>query len=100
VRLRDAAVGGPARVSEAGRRAGAVRAGGLLQEGEVPDGADIVEALVLTERDPGRVVAAVLEPLEAVEEKRLAGPRPDVSDDSAHLKPSFVEKRSSPLLNE
>ena len=100
VLLRDAAVRGPARVAEAGGGDGAVPARRLLQEAEVADRADVVEARVLAKHDPGRVVAAVLEALEAVQEERLAGPRPHVSDDSAHLKPSFVEKRSSPLLNE
>ena len=44
VRLGDAAVGGPARVAEAGRRARAVRAGGRLQVLDAADGADVVEA--------------------------------------------------------
>src|SRR5207244_7945169 len=96
VLLRNPAVCGPARVAEARGRDGAVPARRLLQEAEVADRTDVVEARVLAEHDPRGVVAAVLEALEAVQQERLAGPRPHVSDDSAHLKPSFVEKPSSP----
>ena len=67
----------------------AVRPRRVLQVLEVADRADVVEPVVLEERDAGRVVAAVLEPLEALEQERLALPAADVSDDSAHLKPPF-----------
>jgi hypothetical protein len=36
---------------------------------EVADGADVVERVVLAKHDPGRVVAPILEALEAVEEQ-------------------------------
>jgi hypothetical protein len=84
VRLADAAVSRPARVPEAVARGGAVRPRGGLEVLQVADGADVVEPVRLAERDPGRVVAAVLETLEPVEEQLLALPRPDVSDDPAH----------------
>ena len=64
-------------------------AGRLLQRLEVADGADVVEPVVLAQRDPGGVVAAVLEPLEALEQQVLAGSLPDVSDDPAHAESSF-----------
>ena len=63
--LVHAAVRGPARVAEPGRGVRAVRPGGSFRLREVADGADVVEAVVLEQRDPGRVVAAELEPLEA-----------------------------------
>src|SRR5256885_11689503 len=52
---------------------------------EVADCADVVEPALLTERDPCRVVAAVLEPAKAAEQQRLGLSRAHVSDDSAHL---------------
>ena len=77
------------------------RAGGRLQLVEVPDRADVVEAVSFEQRQPGRVVAAVLEALEAAEEEALRGARADVSDDPAHpnllrraRSPSCCEKRS------
>jgi hypothetical protein len=84
VLLGDSAVRRPARVAEPRRRFRAVQRGCSLQVAEVADGADVVEGVVLTQHDPGGVVTAVLEALEAVEKERLACPGPDVSDDSAH----------------
>ena len=84
VLLGDAAVRRPARVAEARRRGRAVRSGAGLQVLERADGADVVEPVVLEERDPGGVVAAVLQALEAMEQERLALTRSDVSDDPAH----------------
>src|SRR5437870_679888 len=85
VLLRDRAVRCPARVAEAVIRRRAVRAGGLLQELEVPDGADVVETVLLAQRDPSGVVAAVLEPLQPVEQEILCLTTADVTDDPAHL---------------
>ena len=59
------AVRRPARMTEAGRRGRAVRACGALEVGEVPDRADVVEPVLFEQRNPGRVVAAELESLEA-----------------------------------
>src|SRR5439155_10066066 len=56
----------------------------LLQVVEVADRADVIEAFVLEHGETGRVVAAVLEALQAVDEKRLDPSRADVSDDPAH----------------
>ena len=83
--LRHAAVGGPARVAEPGRRRRRCRAGTLPQVLEVPDRARVGEAVRLEQRDPGGVIAPVLEALEAVQQEGLAFTRPDVSDDPAHL---------------
>ena len=85
VPLGDAAVRRPARVAEPVTRMGAVRACRLHQVAEVADGADVVERVVLAQRDPGGVVASVFEPAQAFEQKRLRVARPDVSDDSAHV---------------
>jgi hypothetical protein len=104
VLLGHAAVRGPAGVAEAGRGDGAVRAGRLAEEGEVSHRADVVEPVVLEEREPGRVVAAVLEPLEAVEQKVLRRSPTDVSDDAAHPEAPLYRLRgchsgrSSPLI--
>ncbi len=89
VLLGDAAVRGPARVTEAVARDGAVRAGHIDEILEVSDRPDVVEAVVLPERDPGRVVAPVLEAPQPLQEERLGLSRPDVSDDPAHLGPTF-----------
>ena len=82
VRLGDAAVRRPARVPEPGGRGRAVRAGARLQVPERADRADVLEPARLEEGDPGRVVAAVLQALEALQQQRLALTRSDVSDDS------------------
>ena len=87
---RDAAVGRPARVAEPRRGGRGAVAGRELQVLEVADGARVLEPVVLEQGDPGRVVAAVLEALEAVEQQVLALTRPYVSDDSAHWRFSFV----------
>ena len=85
VLLRDTAVRRPARVPDAGGRRRAVRPGPLLQVVEDADGTHVVEAAGLEQREPGGVVAAVLQPLEPLQEKGLAFTRADVSDDSAHV---------------
>jgi hypothetical protein len=63
-----------------------VRACGDLQELEIADCAHVLEPAVLAKRDPGGLVTAVLEPLQALKEKLLRGPTTDVSDDPAHPK--------------
>src|SRR5256885_13418035 len=85
VLLGDAAVGSPARMAETRRRGRAVVAGRLLQGLEIADRANVVESYVLAKCEPGRVVAAVFEPLETAQEELLRLPLPDVSDDPAHL---------------
>ena len=84
--LGHGAVCRPARVPEPVVRVGAVGSGRLHQVAEVADGAHVVERVVLAQRDPRGVVAAVLEPAQPFEQKRLRVARPDVSDDSAHVR--------------
>jgi hypothetical protein len=61
IHLRHGAVRRPARVTEPVVRVGAVGAGRLDEVAEIADGPHILELLVLAQRDPGGVVAAVLE---------------------------------------
>src|SRR5581483_9362850 len=84
VRLADAAVRRPARVPEARRRRRAVVARGAAEEREVADRVHVLEPGSLEQRDPGRVVAAILESFQPSEQELLTGPLADVSDDSAH----------------
>ena len=88
VLLGDAAVRRPARVTEAVCVRPGVRAGRVLQVLEVADRANVLEPVVLAQRDAGRVVAAVLEAAQPFEQERLRLSRPDVSDDPAHWPPS------------
>src|SRR5262249_30870533 len=85
VLLRDPAVSGPARVPESGTCDRAIRARRRLEALEIADRADVVETILLEERDPGRVIAPVLEALEPVEQERFRCSRPYVSDDPAHV---------------
>ena len=94
VLLGDTAVRRPARVPETGRGLGAVGTGDLLQSLEIADGPDIVEAVLLEQREPGGVVASILEALEAAEEKTFRLPPADVSDDPAHPTFSLRSTRS------
>ena len=84
VALGDAAVRRPARVAEAVMRVRAVRAGRGDEARRGCRRRERIELAVLAQRDPGGVVAPVLEALQAVEEKRLRLTRSDVSDDPAH----------------
>ena len=54
---------------------------------EVADRMHAADVAVGDERQPRRVVAAVLEPLEPLEQQVAAFARPDVSDDPAHETP-------------
>ena len=65
----------PTRVADAGGRGGAVAARGLLQLLEVADRSDVVETALLEQADARRVVAAVLESLETLEQQLLRSPR-------------------------
>ena len=82
--LGDCAMRRPARVAHAVARDGAVRAGGVDEMLQVADRADVVETVGFTKGDPGRVVPAILEPPQPVQEQRLRFPRTDISDDPAH----------------
>ena len=85
VQVIRAAVGRPARVGEADA---GVRRPVLHRRGEVGELAHLLldekVAGLGDERDPGRVVATVLEPAKTLEEDRPRGPRTRVPDDSAH----------------
>src|SRR5262249_2444535 len=82
--LGDAAVGCPAGVGQAQRP---LEAPGLLelllQHADAPDGAADVD-LAVEDRDPGRVVAPVLQALEALDQEGPGLLVPDVGDDPAH----------------
>ncbi len=82
--LGDLPVRGPACVAEPGRRLRAVVLRDLLQVLEVSYRSQVVEALVLDHREAGRVIASILEALQAVDQERLRSAGPDVSDDSTH----------------
>ena len=69
-------VGRPAAVAALGHR--------LLELGEVADRANGVDLTVHEQRQAGRVVPAVLEHLEPVQQQVTAGPPADVSDDPTH----------------
>src|SRR5690606_18116394 len=47
--------------------------------------ADVQSADIIDHGDAGRVIPAVLQPLEALDEQRLGDLLPDVSDDPAHV---------------
>ena len=89
VLLGDSAVRGPAGVADAGGAAQVpVRARHRVAELlEVADRVHAADVAVCHERQPSRVVAAVLEPLEPLEQQVAALARPDVSDDPAHETP-------------
>ena len=94
VLLGDATVRRPARVGDTGggRRGGDGDAASVLvavldrgaQVDEVADRTNAVDLAVLDHRDPGRVIAAVLELLESGDQQVATRPPPDISDDSTH----------------
>ena len=83
VGLRRTAVGGPARVADAGRGGRAVRARDLLEHAQIADRADDLELIAVDQRDARGVVAAVLETLEPADQERLADACAGVADDAA-----------------
>ena len=88
------AVGGPARVADAGRRGRAVRARDLLEHAQVADRADDLELVAVDQRDAGRVIAAVLETLESADQKGLAETPSGIADDAAHSRLLPVARRT------
>ncbi len=85
VQVVRAAVGRPAGVGEAdGRVRRAVGDGGLEVDQLAGPLLDEQVAGVVHERDARRIVAAVLEPLEALDQDRARLPRAGVADDAAH----------------
>ena len=89
VRGGHAAVGGPAGVADARRwrRCRSFPPAAVAQLGEVADRAHRLDDAValVEEREPGRVVPAVLQALEAGEDELTAGAPADVPDDPAHV---------------
>ena len=82
--LGDASVGRPAGVGQPQRaRETPDRLQPLLKVADPPDRAADVQ-LPVENGHPGRVVPAVLEPLEPLDQQRLSGLGADVGDDSAH----------------
>ena len=94
VGLRRPAVGGPARVADAGRGGRAVQPRDLLEDAQVADGAHDFEFVAVDQRDAGRVIAAVLEALESADQKGLAETPSGIADDSAHDGFSPVARRT------
>ena len=95
VQVVRASVRRPARVGESdGRVRGPVGDGGLEVDQLAGALLDEQVAGVVHERDPGRVVAAVLEPLEALDEDRARLPRTGVADDAAHTIESPLSLRT------
>jgi hypothetical protein len=71
-------------VPDTGRRRRVEQVGDRAQLGEVADGTDQLDVvLVVDERQACRVVAAILESFEAGEQEWLARPVADVADDAA-----------------
>ena len=64
------------------RRGGELR----LEVLELALGAPALEPAVLERRDAGRIVAAVFEPLQRIDDRACDRPGPENPDNSAHLK--------------
>ena len=87
VLLGHAAVRRPARVADARRGARGDAAGLELEVLELADRLDRVQALTPDQADPGRVIPAVLQPLQTVQEPLLGSAPTHISDYSAHSRP-------------
>ena len=77
-------VGRPARVPEPGRAREVPRLDRGSQVLELAHRAHDLDRLSVVDREPGRVVAAVLELGKPIEQNGSRLPRPDVTDDSTH----------------
>jgi len=84
VELRDAAVSRPARVRDADRPALRRRRPVALQPGDHADALANVERPILDQRNPGRIVAAIFEALQAVDQETARRFDADATDDAAH----------------
>jgi hypothetical protein len=87
VLLGHAAVRRPARVADARRGARGDAASLELEVLELADRLDRVQALTPDQADPGRVIPAVLQPLQTVQEPVLGSAPTHISDYSAHSRP-------------
>ena len=83
VELRRPAVGGPARVGDAHHALGLLRPNALLEDRDLADGARQVR-LVVQDGDAARVVAAVLKPLQTLNQHFASGLVSNIADNSAH----------------
>jgi len=85
VQIIRAAVGRPTRMREAHPR---VRRSVGERRGEIGELAGLLldeeSALLIHERDPGRIVAAILETAQAFQEDRARGAGSGIADDAAH----------------
>ena len=85
VLLGGAAVGGPAGVPDAPVAVERLRGEARRQVAELARGAAALEAAVLHDGDAGRVVPAILQPAQAVQDHGDRVPPAHVSDDAAHV---------------
>ena len=99
----DRSVGRPSRMPDPARARDGARGGAItarerwdgpgrlpkrhLQGVKISDRPDAVNRIPVAPRDPGRVIAAVFEPAQALQQDRAARPLSDISDDSAHQLP-------------
>ena len=95
-----APVGGPPRVPHAARPRNRLLRDPLRQAGDLPLGLADGDSPAGLDRDPRRIVPAILEPPQAVHEDLNAGIRAGVADDAAHVtsSPSSTRGRRAPLF--
>ena len=84
IRLGRRPVGGPAGVADAGMPVKRRPLEPLLEVPELAGGPPAHQVAILQRGDAGRIVAAVFEPLQRVDELRCDGTVPENSDDAAH----------------
>ena len=85
--LGGGSVGRPARVADAHGAVQGLVVGALLEVAQLAGGAQDLDALRTHHRDPGRVVTAVLQPPQAVQEHGNDLVRSHIADDAAHVGP-------------
>src|SRR5579859_3162946 len=88
VRMRVAlgrlAVGGPARMSDAGMARERLGPQSLLEIFELALGAAALEMVALQRRDAGRIIAAIFQPLERIHDLVCDRTMPENADNAAH----------------
>ena len=84
VLLRDTPVRGPAGVADAEHTLHGRLEQNLLEVLQFPDRAHHLDALAVVHRQPGRVITAVLEPSQSVDQDRRRVLVSDVANDAAH----------------
>ena len=85
VALGRRAVGRPARMADAGAAGKRLRGEPFLEVAELALGPAAGQMAVLERRDAGRIVAAIFEPLQRIDEQRRHRPRPENPDNAAHV---------------